>query len=39
MQTTTTTQRPTDDATRYAKCIEVSKRIRWDIERVVIRGR
>jgi hypothetical protein len=39
MQTTTTTQRPTDDATRYAKCIEVSKRIRWDIERDVIRGR
>ena len=24
---------------RYAKCIEVSKRIRWDIEREVIRGR
>ena len=24
---------------RYAKCIEVSKRIRWDIERDVIRGR
>ena len=23
----------------YAKCIEVSKRIRWDIERDVIRGR
>jgi len=28
-----------DDAGRYAKCIEVSKRIRWDIERDVIRGR
>ena len=27
------------DAQRYAKCIEVSKRIRWDIERDVIRGR
>jgi hypothetical protein len=27
------------DAGRYAKCIEVSKRIRWDIERDVIRGR
>ncbi|MGQ0752572.1 MAG: hypothetical protein ACT4PS_18750 [Betaproteobacteria bacterium] len=26
-------------ATRYAKCIEVSKRIRWEIERDVIRGR
>jgi hypothetical protein len=24
---------------RYAKCVEVSKRIRWDIERDVIRGR
>src|SRR5262245_43633648 len=28
-----------DDAGRYAKCIEVSKRIRWDIDRDVIRGR
>jgi len=26
------------DAGRYAKCIEVSKRIRWDIDRDVIRG-
>lgn len=24
---------------RYAKCIEVSKRVRWDIDRDVIRGR
>ena len=24
---------------RYAKCIEVSKRVHWDIERDVIRGR
>ena len=24
---------------RYAKCIEVSKRIRWNIDRYVIRGR
>ena len=24
---------------RYAKCIEVSKRIRWEIDRDVIRGR
>lgn len=24
---------------RYARCVEVSKRIRWDIERDVIRGR
>lgn len=28
-----------DVASRYAKCIEVSKRIRWDIDRDVIRGR
>jgi len=27
------------DSARYAKCIEVSKRIRWDIDRDVIRGR
>ena len=27
------------DSARYAKCIEVSKRIRWDTERDVIRGR
>ena len=27
------------DNERYAKCIEVSKRIRWDIDRDVIRGR
>jgi hypothetical protein len=26
-------------AERYAKCVEVSKRIRWDIDRDVIRGR
>jgi hypothetical protein len=26
-------------ASRYAKCVEVSKRIRWDIDRDVIRGR
>jgi hypothetical protein len=35
---------PTVDQTaaqtaRYAKCIEASKRVRWDIERDVIRGR
>jgi hypothetical protein len=28
-----------DDSQPYAKCIEVSKRIRWDIDRDVIRGR
>src|SRR5687767_12788538 len=27
------------DTKRYAKCIEVSKRIRWDIDRDAIRGR
>ena len=27
------------DTQRYARCIEVSKRIRWDIDRDVIRGR
>jgi len=27
------------DAARYAKCVEVSKRIRWDIDRDVLRGR
>lgn len=28
-----------EDSTRYNKCIEVSKRIRWDIDNDVIRGR
>jgi hypothetical protein len=32
------TQQQTASA-RYAKCVEVSKRIRWDIDRDVIRGR
>lgn len=27
------------DSARYAKCIEVSKRVRWDIDNDVIRGR
>jgi hypothetical protein len=27
------------DSARYAKCVEVSKRIRWDIDRDVIRNR
>ncbi len=26
-------------ASRYSKCVEVSKRVRWDIDRDVIRGR
>ena len=30
---------PHVDSTRYAKCVEVSKRIRWDIDRDVIRHR
>jgi hypothetical protein len=29
----------TEASARYAKCVEVSKRIRWDIDRDVIRGR
>src|SRR5919106_4327910 len=24
---------------RYAKCVEVSKRVRWDIDRDIVRGR
>jgi hypothetical protein len=32
-------QQQTATSERYAKCIEVSKRIRWDIDRDVIRGR
>jgi hypothetical protein len=35
MQTVTATP----DSKRYAKCVEVSKRVRWDIDRDVIRGR
>ena len=34
---TVSAPRPVTD--RYAKCIEASKRIRWDIDRDVIRGR
>ena len=30
---------PSTDTARYAKCIENSKRLRWDIDRDVIRGR
>jgi hypothetical protein len=33
------TAHPVSDTQRYAKCIEVSKRIRWDIDRDVIHGR
>jgi hypothetical protein len=35
----TRTRAQRSDTERYAKCIEVSKRIRWDIDRDVIRGR
>ena len=37
MQTSTITKET--DTRRYAKCIEVSKRIRWEIDNDVIRGR
>jgi hypothetical protein len=30
---------PTPSTSRYARCIEASKRIRWDIDRDVLRGR
>ncbi|WP_332672281.1 hypothetical protein [Aromatoleum sp.] len=33
------TMQQTPSSDRYASCIEVSKRIRWDIEQDVIRGR
>jgi hypothetical protein len=33
------TIQPSTDTARYAKTIEVSRRIRWDIDRDVIRGR
>ena len=31
--------RNADESRRYAQCIDVSKRVRWDIDRDVIRGR
>ena len=34
-----TTTPPQTDSARYARCIEASKRVRWDIESDVIRGR
>jgi hypothetical protein len=37
MQTSTVTYQA--DSSRYARCTEVSKRIRWEIEKDVIRGR
>ena len=33
------TRQPGVSSARYAKCVEVSKRVRWDIDRDVIRGR
>lgn len=39
MQATATLTADKTDKAAYAKCIENSKRIRWDIERDVIRGR
>jgi hypothetical protein len=33
------TMPPKVDSARYAKCVEVSKRVRWDIDRDVIRHR
>ena len=27
------------DTDRYAKCIEISRRVRWDIDKDVLRGR
>ncbi len=30
---------PISNHARYAKCIEVSKRVRWDIDRDIVRGR
>jgi hypothetical protein len=39
MQTTIETARTPVDTKRYAKCVEASKRMRFDIERDVIRGR
>jgi len=34
-----TTTQPSADTARYARCIEASRRVRWDIDADVIRGR
>src|SRR4029079_9774925 len=39
MLATQSAPQPVVVSARYAKCVEVSKRIRWDIDRDVIRGR
>jgi hypothetical protein len=33
------TQAPESDLARYARCIEISKRVRWEIDQDVIQGR
>jgi len=38
-RTTPRTERPRTESSRYAKCIANSKRVRWDIDRDVFRGR
>ncbi|MBG9389442.1 hypothetical protein [Caenimonas aquaedulcis] len=39
MDSTVIERAPAGTANRYAQCIEASKRVRWDIDRDVIRGR
>jgi hypothetical protein len=39
MTTTNTTTTMSSDSQRYARCVESSKRVRWDIEKDIIRGR
>lgn len=39
MQTTTAPDNTAVNPMRYARCVEVSRRVRWDIDRDVIRGR
>jgi hypothetical protein len=39
LQDDTDAHRNVDQSRRYAQCIEVSRRVRWDIDRDVIRGR
>ena len=39
MLATQSVQQSNVDSARYAKCVQVSKRIRWEIDRDVIRGR
>jgi hypothetical protein len=39
MQVHANTNAPATDSSRYARCVEISKRIRWEIDRDVICGR